>query len=231
MIKIKNVSKKFSNKTVLDNVECSFNNGEINVIIGENGVGKTTLLNIIVGNLIQDAGEVYIDEFSRSNIQAKREIYYISDEKENFDNLTGLEYLAFILKLYKNIEFKVENHVPLLDTLSLTSFLGGYIGSYSLGMKQKLQIAAAILSDANNIIMDEPFNSLDSGTGEIFEKILSNLVLSGKCIVLTCHDLDRVARITKEVYLLTSQKGIDRIAFKTVRDLENMIRNREQDNV
>lgn len=231
MIKIKGILKKFNTKVVLDSVDCIFNNGKVNVILGVNGIGKTTLLNIIAGRLIPDSGEIQIDDFERINIDAKKQIFFISDEKACFNNLTGAEYLAFISKLYKDIRFEISENIALLDSLDITSSLGGYIGSYSLGMMKKIQIAAAFLSGANNIIMDEPFNSLDNNMSEVLEKLIKDAISNGKNVIITCHDLERILHLTSEGYLLTFQKKIKHIKFESVGDLARYLRDEGMVNV
>lgn len=227
MIKIKGISKKFNAKVVLDNIDCIFDNKKVNVILGINGIGKTTLLNIMAGRLIPDSGNIQIDDFEKINIAAKKQVFFLSDEKDCFNNLTGSEYLSFISKLYKGISFDITQNIALLDSLDLISSLGGYIGTYSLGMRQKIQIAAAFLSNANNIIMDEPFNSLDNNMSKVLEDLLNNAISIGKNVIITCHDLERILHLTNEGYLLSSQNELKHIRFDSVDNLASYLREEE----
>ena len=136
MLEIKNVSKSYGNKKVLDNVSLKIKKGKIFGFIGENGAGKTTLIKAIVGIHDFDSGDILIDGVSikENPVLCKKKMAYVPDNPDIYPNLRGIDYLNFICDIY---EINEEERNTLIkkyaDKFLLTSSLGDIISSYSHG--------------------------------------------------------------------------------------------------
>lgn len=162
MIKVTDISKKYGNRIIFENISCSLENQRIYALVGVNGIGKSTLLNAITQPASMDSGKVEIDGIDNREFKSKFQFFYVPDSKEMFLNLTGNEYLKCIIQLYRQNAVKAKETLERLSTaFKLERSLNEYIANYSLGMKQKVYLIAAFLSGAGNLILDEPFNGLD----------------------------------------------------------------------
>ena len=162
MIQIHELSKSYGSRKIFDRVSCQMESGRIYALVGMNGIGKTTLLRAITQPECMDSGKVLIDHIESSIFESKYRLFYVPDSKEMFLNLTGREYLRVIIQLYRQKPEKAEIlQRGLMGAFKLDGALDAYIANYSLGMKQKIYMAAALLSGAGNFILDEPFNGLD----------------------------------------------------------------------
>ena len=149
MIEIKNLSKKYKNRIVLNDVTISFPEKGVTVIVGVNGSGKTTLMDCIVGMKSMDSGEIFVDSFSYSSDNYKSKLFYIPSDFYLPEFMTGIEYLHFILSRYVHSNRLL---IPdFIDLFGLESAQNQLIESYSFGMKKKIQIIAALLSNAEYI--------------------------------------------------------------------------------
>lgn len=203
MIKVNNIFKNYNDKTVLKKINFTCKEGKIYALVGRNGAGKTTLMNIITGSIQGDSGDVLINDINTKEHQSKYHLFFVPDDKEMFTSLTGLEYISFILNIY-NVEIEViEAKVKdLLDAFKMNDDINKLIANYSLGMKQKIYVIAALLSGANNIMLDEPFNCLDPEMSRVLKDQISIAVKAGKTILYSTHNLDTVSRFCDEVMIL-----------------------------
>ncbi|MGO1371544.1 MAG: ABC transporter ATP-binding protein [Senegalia sp. (in: firmicutes)] len=203
MIRVKGINKKYGEKIVLNNINQDFENGSLYALVGPNGIGKTTFMNIITDALKSDSGEVLIDNINQEQFNSKYNLFFVSDSKESFVNLTGIEYLSFILKIYKRVVSKSNKlSEKLIKDFKMENEMNKLIKDYSLGMKQKIYLIAAFLSDANNIILDETFNSLDPEMSHILRNTINKFVEEGKMIIYSTHNLDIVSNFSDRVIFL-----------------------------
>lgn len=180
---LKNISKKFSDKVVLDNFNFCFDNSKINCLIGESGKGKSTVLNIISGLLKADKGEVI-----GSNIE---NVSYIFQEDRLIPWLTVYENLKLSLINYynrKELDEKINEILKKIDGLEWKNL---YPDNLSGGMKQRINIGRALGKPSDLILMDEPFKSLDYKTKYLimheFKEIFKN---DKRIIIFVTHDVD-----------------------------------------
>lgn len=133
----------------------------------------------------------------------------IPDDKGMFLNLTGEEYLKFIVKLYHRTE---DNILPQIEELSqalhMEDSLHDYIANYSLGMKQKIYMMAAFLSGAKNLILDEPFNGLDPESTAVLKRLLTEYRDRGSMILFSIHNLDLVSNFCDRIIFLDKNRKI-----------------------
>lgn len=220
MLKVEGITKRFENHKVLNGVSFSINDGEIYGLIGKNGAGKTTLMNIIAGLSKSDEGTC-----STGNECNVRNIGYLPDIPAFFDYLTAQEYLDFLLM---NADRTNKRRTYLLQLVGLNG--NKKIKSMSRGMKQRLGVAAALVTDPKVLLLDEPTSALDpQGRHELME-VLKQLKADGRSIVLSTHilaDMEKVCDkvgflhdgvIKKEVWigeLLTGKQDSWELEFET----------------
>ena len=194
IIKVENVSKKFGADTALNNVSIEFESGKIYGIVGRNGSGKTVLFKTIIGFLKPTSGKVIVDgkEIGKDTDFADN-IGIIIETPGFLSSYTGfknLEYLASI----KNVIGKKEIQES-MERVGLDPNSKKKVGKYSLGMRQRLGIAQAIMENPDILILDEPMNGLEEVRG-----ILLNLRDEGKAIILASHNKEDIEVLCDEVY-------------------------------
>lgn len=159
-IKLENVSKRFKNENVLNGISYSFESGKIYSIVGRNGSGKSVLLKIIAGLYLQDKGNVLFDNKNYNMINEIPDNLGIVIEQPSFINdLTGLENLKLLASI-RNVATE-RDIVESLEIVNLKDDMNKKYSKYSLGMRQKLSIAQAIMEQQKVILLDEPFNGID----------------------------------------------------------------------
>lgn len=199
IIEIDNISKEFSGDIVLHSVSISFEKGKIYGIIGRNGSGKTVLLKIISGFLKPTTGTVTINGIPLGKKNEFPENTGILIEKPGFlpykSGFQNLKYLSQIQKLINDQEiYKV------LEQTGLTSAAKKLVGKYSMGMKQRLGIAQAIMENPEILILDEPMNGLDDQGASQMRKLFLQLRSEGKTILLASHMQEDLHELCDKVY-------------------------------
>ena len=199
IIQIDNISKEFSGDIVLHSVSISFEKGKIYGIIGRNGSGKTVLLKIISGFLKPTTGTVTINRIPLRKKNEFPENTGILIEKPGFlpykSGFQNLKYLSQIQKLINDQEiYKV------LEQTGLTSAAKKLVGKYSMGMKQRLGIAQAIMENPEILILDEPMNGLDDQGASQMRKLFLRLRSEGKTILLASHMQEDIHELCDKVY-------------------------------
>ncbi|MEG0576890.1 MAG: ATP-binding cassette domain-containing protein [Bacilli bacterium] len=160
-------------------------------------------MNLIANQSSLDQGSILIDGKEQLDMNAKLELFFVPDKKEAFNNFTGRELFDFIAILYKQTNNDIERYIELLD---MQSNIDKLISTYSLGMKQKIWILAMIKSNANNILLDEPYNSLDEQSKEVLTIILKQLAGERKCILTATHDLNVLKDESYNLYNIIDRK-------------------------
>ncbi len=198
-IRVENVTKKFGDMTALERVNITFEAGKIYGITGRNGSGKTVLFKIIVGYLKPTGGRVIVgDKEIGKDIDFADNMGIIIENPGFLNRYSGyknLEYLASIRKLIGKEEIRESMERVGLDPDSKKK-----VGKYSLGMKQRLGIAQAIMENPDILILDEPMNGLDNQGVEDVRSILLGLKEEGKTIILASHDKEDIEILCDKVY-------------------------------
>lgn len=208
MLEINDISFSYGNHVVIDRLSLNLESGLIHGLIGLNGEGKTTLLNLIANRLKLNSGKINWN--NEKPIHAA--ISYLESDPYFFPKITGEEYL----KIFKHRE-------PGFDYLKWNSVfdlpLKELIENYSSGMKKKLAIISVMSFDSPLLLLDEPFNNLDLETSLILENLLIQLKNSGKTILLTSHILETLTESCDKIHHLKQNK-IDRTYQKS--EFENI---------
>ena len=148
MVEIKNLSKSYGDKKVVDNLSLTINDGEIYGFIGHNGAGKTTTIKCVIGILAFEEGSILIDGLSikEKPLDCKKKIAYIPDNPDLYNYMSGIEYLNFIGDVFKVSQLEREKAIDkYASVFEIKDSLANPISSYSHGMRQKLAIIAAWL--------------------------------------------------------------------------------------
>lgn len=193
-IKINNVSKTIKGIPVLRNVSLDFYSGNIYGIVGRNGSGKTMLLRLLSGLIIPSSGKVYIDEQQlHKHISFPPQCGILIEKPEFLSHLTGFQNLKLLSEIKKQItDSEISYYMELfhLDPKSPKK-----VSQYSLGMKQKLGIIQAIMENQKLIILDEPFNGLDTSSVSLLQELLIEYRNQGKLIILTSHYKSEIEKL------------------------------------
>ena len=205
MIEIKNVTKKYGNKVAIKNVSFNVEDGEIFAFIGHNGAGKTTLIKSIVGIHDFDDGNILINGKSIKNdpIECKKEIAYVPDNPELYENMKAIEFINFICDMYEvPLNVRKRNISKYAKMFEIENNLNDTIDSFSHGMKQKIALIAALAHDPKILIMDEPFVGLDPKAVFDLKKVMNDMTKEGKTIFFSTHILDVAEKLCSRVAII-----------------------------
>ncbi len=207
IIKVDKVIKKFGSDIALSNVSIEFERGKIYGIIGRNGAGKTVLFKTMIGFFKPTSGRVIVDgkEIGKDTDFADNIGIIIETPGflSSYSGYKNLEYLAGIKNMIGEKEIKESMERVGLDPNSKKK-----VGKYSLGMRQRLGIAQAIMENPDILILDEPMNGLDNQGVEDVREILLNLKDEGKSIILASHNKEDIEVLCDEVYEMDHGKLI-----------------------
>lgn len=198
-IVVEHVYKSFGKQAVLKDVNLNIEPGKIFGIVGNNGSGKTVLMKCICGFMRPDKGRILVNDRQIGRDCDFPESLGVIIETPGFlPNLTGYKNLKILAGLKAQI-----GRQQILDTLSrvgLDSAMKKPVSKYSLGMRQKLGIAQAIMEDPDILILDEPFNGLDKTSVAAMRELLKELRMSGKAILLASHNAQDIEELCNEVH-------------------------------
>ena len=200
MIEINGISKTYGTKRVLENVTFTAENGYVTGFVGPNGAGKSTTMRMVAAIENPDNGTSLIDgrPFSKSDAPAQTMGVYLGGDYLP-QNMTGAAFLAYVCK---SGDIPHENIAPLLEMVQLTGAADRKISSYSLGMKQRIGLAAAIAGNAGNLMLDEPVNGLDPAGVQWLRALIRGQADAGKAVLLSSHLLSELELVADKVVML-----------------------------
>lgn len=210
MIEIKNLSKTYEKKSIFQDVTLTLDNNKIYALVGINGIGKTTLLNTIIRSDFKTSGDIFIDSIPNKAFESKYHFFFIPDYKDIFLNLSGNEYLSFIIQIYKcDFETACAKANKITALLKISQDLNKPLSTYSLGMKQKIYLTGALISGASNLIFDEPFNGLDPESCIVIKKLLKDYCCKQHNMLLfSVHNLDLVSNFSDIIVLIDKNRKL-----------------------
>ena len=203
------VCKNIGNKRILSNIDLSINEGDILGFIGRNGSGKTTLIKLILSLQHKTSGKIYINDYDiDTNFESAIKCVGAIVENPNFYMyMTGMKNLLLKARIY-NINKKRINEI--IQMVSLTEKINDKVSTYSLGERQRLGIAYALLNNPKLLILDEPTNGLDiEGINEL-RNILFNLSKNNIAILLSSHMLSEIDSICNKICMIKNGKIINK---------------------
>ena len=197
-IEFKNVSKKLGNNIVINNVNIEIKKGIVTGLKGINGSGKTMMMRLIAGLIYATKGEVVIDgKVLGKDISFPPSIGLMLENPAFLPGYNGFKNLKMLASIKG--EIKDEKIDEVLETVGLSNIDKKY-RKYSLGMKQRLGIAAAIMEEPDIILLDEPTNSLDASGQEMVKEIVAREKERGATVILSCHDSALLESMCDEIY-------------------------------
>jgi len=217
VLKVQNLTKKYENKAVVNKVSFSINEGDIFGFLGPNGAGKTTTIKMILNLIKKDQGEVYVNgkDFSENFNECISKIGAVVETPKFYEYLTGYQNLKQMANLEVNVDEERINEV--IKIVRLEKRAKEKVNTYSLGMKQRLGIARALLNNPKLVILDEPTNGLDpQGMRDIRELIKKLAVENNITFLISTHLLHEVEQICNKVAIL---KEGEIISYDTVKNL------------
>lgn len=230
MIKFENISKKFKNTSVLNNLNFEIEKGNLVAIIGASGCGKTTLLKMINRLVKPSGGKIYIkgeDIYTKDVIELRRNIGYVIQQTGLFPHMTIKENIEIIPKVQKKNKDEIyKKTLELMDMVGLDAeqFLERYPTQLSGGQQQRVGVARAFATEPEIILMDEPFSALDPITRTDLQDELVNLQSKlKKTIVFVTHDMDEAVKIADKICIMD---GGNIIQYDTP---ENILKNPAND--
>lgn len=198
-IELKNVSKSFKNINVLDNISVTFESGNIYGFYGRNGSGKSVLQKIICGYYTPSNGEVLVNGININKVKDYPvNLKALIEKPAFFPDMTGFENLKLLAIINKKIDDK--KIIDILELVNLKNEMNKKYSKYSLGMKQKLGVAQAIMENPDIIILDEPFNGIDQATVNKLIDYLIEKKNEGKLIIISTHIKDDLIKLTNQIY-------------------------------
>lgn len=198
-IEVQNVVKRFRDQVVLKNVSISFEKGKIHGIVGRNGSGKTVLFKCICGLMHPEEGVILVNgKRAGRDVDMPEDIGAIIEAPGFLPNYSGYKNLRFLANIRRKIG--KEEILNVLRTVGLDPESRKHVGKYSLGMRQRLGIAQAIMEDPEILILDEPMNGLDNAGVQDIRALLLELKAQGKTILLASHNHEDIAALCDTVH-------------------------------
>ena len=225
MLKIENLTKKYGDKSAIDNLNLEVQDGEIFGFIGHNGAGKTTTIKCMVGILEFDNGNIYINGNSIKDepLKCKKDIAYIPDNPDIYENLTGISYLNFVADIFEiDNKIREERINKYAEAFEIKNELQDLISSYSHGMKQKLVIISALIHTPKLLILDEPFVGLDPKASFTLKEIMKEITKEGAAIFFSSHVLEVVEKLCDKIGIIKEGKLITYGTVEEVKGNESL---------
>lgn len=199
IIQIDHVNKQFKDVKVLKDITVDFEAGEIHGLIGRNGSGKTMLMKCICGFMQPTAGSIFVDGMQvGKDVDIPQNLGVIIEAPGFLPGYSGFKNLKFLADIQKKADAAKIKAV--MQRVGLDPESKKHVSKYSLGMRQRLGIAQAIMEDPDILILDEPMNGLDNHGVEDIRNLLLNLKEEGKTILIASHSAEDIAVLCDTVH-------------------------------
>lgn len=215
MIEINNLHKSFDDKKVLKGITSKFEDGKVNLIIGQSGSGKTVLMKNLVGLLEPTEGEVlydgrnFVQMSKKEKIQMRREMGMIFQSAALFDSLTVLENVMFPLDMFSSMTYRdrIKRAQECLARVNLSDAQDKFPGEISGGMQKRVAIARAIVLNPQYLFCDEPNSGLDPKTSLVIDELLHGITEEyGITTIINTHDMNSVMGIGDNILFIYQGK-------------------------
>lgn len=208
-VSIKNMYKKFRKKVIYEDVNLQIRPGECVGLVGENGSGKSVLFQLMTGMMRPDQGQIFVngDELGKNGRDFPSRVGILINEPGYIETCSGYKNLLLLAEIQNIIdEQRIQETMEMvgLDYRDKTS-----VRKYSMGMRQKLGIAQAIMENQTIVMLDEPYNALDYKTNKEITLILQKLKGEGKTLILTSHQHVYLERLCDRIYCIDEHKVVD----------------------
>ena len=214
-----NLTKKFKEFIAVDNLNLKVKRGEICGLVGPNGAGKTTLMEILICALKPSSGSAKIlgNDIQKDPLKAREKIGYLPEDSGFYKNMSGFRFLQYMAELggIERSEAK-EKANTLLKKVGLSDRGTSKIEAYSAGMKQRLAIAQAFVTDPEVLFLDEPTSDLDPLAREKVLDMISDYAKKGKTFLITTHILPIIEKISDVVAIIEKGNIIKKVILKEI---------------
>ena len=227
MIEIKNLTKIYEGKTekkAVDNIPLSIEKGKIFGFLGPNGAGKSTTIKMMVGLLKQTEGNILFDGIDTLDdpVGTKKLFSYVPDNPDIYEVMTGLDYLNFLADIRglgkDERKEKIDEYAKLF---SMQDDLGGFIKSYSHGMRQKIVLIGALIHEPEFLILDEPMVGLDPKSSYELKEVMRRRADAGKWVFFSTHVLEVAEKVCDKIAIINHGKIIASGTMDELRSLEH----------
>lgn len=220
LLEIEQLTKKYKNITAVDSISLHVNSGEIVALIGENGAGKSTILNCLEGSISLTEGTITYKSKPLSEKNSLHNELGFLNQANFFDYMNAYDNLEILLQLTGNNN-KEQNQLKIMNLLQLVGLqkkYNKYVKTFSYGMKQRLGLAQALIQNPLFLVLDEPFIGLDPIGKKILKKIITEKAKKEKGgILFSSHDLEDVIEICDRVIMLKKGKIVYDDVFQTTK--------------
>ena len=203
ILKIENLIKSYGAHKVLKGIDLEIIEPGIYALVGPNGAGKSTLFNTISNLISPTSGKIEVLGKSNKDHKIFYETSFLKDNRVLYDYLSGYDHLRFIQNAQKLPKERIKEVV---DQLGIESYMSKKAGDYSLGMKQHLLLAMAMLNKPKLMILDEPLNGLDPTAIIKVRKLFRDLEAQGTTLLIASHTLSEIDRLTDKIMFLKDGK-------------------------
>ncbi|MEN8435943.1 ABC transporter ATP-binding protein (plasmid) [Clostridium septicum] len=204
IIKFNNITKKFGDKTVVDNISFSINKGDIFGYLGPNGAGKTTSIRMMLGILEPTSGTIDISGINSTNNKLREKIGFCLDDEGLYLELTTKENMEFYDRIYNSFNGREKRISNLLEMFEISDYRDKPVSEFSKGMRRRLGLAKSLLNNPEVLILDEPTNGLDPDGQHLIKKIFRN-ISKETTIFFSSHNLSDVEDICTKVAIIKNE--------------------------
>lgn len=220
ILKVEKLCKKIGKKEILKNISLEVQEGDILAFIGPNGAGKTTAIKCILGLQRLTKGKVLINgyDIEKNFKEAIKRVGAIVESPDVYMYLSGMENLKIQARMYKDVLIEDINRV--VEQVELEAVIHEKVSKYSLGMRQRLGIAIALLNSPNLLILDEPTNGLDPEGIKDLRTLLKRLAKTGVGILISSHNLSELESFCNRVCIINKGKIIEESSIEEIKKVD-----------
>ncbi len=226
MLNVTNLSKTYRNSKTkaIENINLEIDDGDIYGFIGPNGAGKSTTIKCIVGIHDYQEGEILFNDIDlkKEPLRFKSNLAYVPDNPDVYEFMTGIAYLDFVANIFGIGQEKNELIHKYATMFGIEGDLANPIKTYSHGMKQKIQIIAAIIHKPKLMVLDEPFVGLDPKAAFDLKEVMKELCREGTAILFSSHVLEVVEKFCNKIAIIKKGKIIAQGLTEDVRGGESL---------
>ena len=215
-----NLCKSFGKKQILKNVSFSINEGDILAFIGPNGAGKTTTIKCILGLQRLTKGSITINgyDIKKDFVKAITHVGCLVESPDVYMYLTGMENLKIQAQMYKNVV--LDDILRVVELVGLEQVIHDKVSKYSLGMRERLGIAMALLNNPKLLVLDEPTNGLDPEGIKDLRVLLKRLAKTGVGILISSHNLSELENFCNRVCIISKGKILEEASILDLKQMD-----------